>query len=189
MAFFSCSHAHDLGDGKRITAVAALVLALDLLSKVIVFHTLRNHLPIPLIPGFLQLVYGENTGIAFGLFTEYGKILHILTPLAFLALLVILYRQFAGSPLGGLLILIFGFIIGGALGNILNRLYCGYVIDFIDVYYQSYHWYTFNLADSALTIGQVLLIYILLFYSRSQDQPHASTPPNETAIGSESDSA
>ncbi len=181
-----------------ISGIALIVFILDLLTKIWAVSALRSAPPIDIIPGFLRLAYGENTGIAFGLFQNQGYILHILTPLAFIALIVIVYKQFAQMEMGLVYRLIFGLLFGGAMGNILNRLYCGYVIDFIDAYIGSYQWPTFNLADSALTVGEVILVYQLLFRrefsSAVPETENTSTsletkapPPQETHSHSQSE--
>lgn len=146
-----------------ISAIALFVLIIDLGSKSLVIQNLKDQPPVSIIPGFLRFVYAENTGIAFGLFTEHSGWLNFLTPLAFIVLMVILFQIFAHGNMDRWLILIFGLIIGGALGNIIDRMYHGFVVDFIDTYYGTYHWYIFNIADSALTVGEVLLIGKLIF--------------------------
>ena len=146
-----------------IFAIALFVLIVDLGSKSLVIQYLKDQPPLTVIPGFLRFVYAENTGIAFGLFTEHSGWLNYLTPLAFIVLMVILFQIFSKGHIDKWLILIFGLIIGGALGNIIDRMYHGFVVDFIDAYYGTYHWYIFNVADSALTVGEVLLIGKLIF--------------------------
>ncbi|RJP27098.1 MAG: signal peptidase II [Candidatus Omnitrophota bacterium] len=149
-----------------IIAVALSIFVIDLLTKIWAFHSLQPPTCIHIIPGFLRLLYGENPGIAFGLFQDHGGILHILSPIAFVVLLIIVYKQIAEVRMDGWYLVMFSLLIGGAMGNIANRLYSGYVIDFIDVYYQEYRWPTFNVADSALTIGVVILIAKLLFWKQ-----------------------
>ncbi len=147
-----------------ITGIALSVLSLDILTKRWAVKVLKYEHPIEIIPNFFRFAYGENTGIAFGLMQDQGYLLHILTPIAFIVLIVIIYQQFAANFMDRWFIAIFGLLIGGALGNILNRLYSGYVIDFIDFYNLfGYHWPTFNIADSALTIGEVLLFGKIFF--------------------------
>ncbi len=153
-----------------IVLIALAVFVIDLLTKIWAVLYIEDSPPIEIIPGFLRLVYGENTGIAFGLFQNYGGILHILSPIAFVILLVIIYKQLSETPLDMWSLFMFGLLIGGAMGNILNRLYSGYVIDFIDVYIGQYQWPTFNIADTALTIGEVILIGKLLFWRKSAQE-------------------
>ena len=157
-------------DWTWIAVIALVVLIMDLGSKTLVVVYLRDAPPVDIIPGFLRLIYGENPGIAFGLFQDHGGLLHILTPLAFLILIAVVYKQFAEMHMDNFYRVVFGLLFGGALGNITNRLYNGYVIDFIDAYYGSYHWYTFNIADSALTTGEIVLVFKLLFWSHAREQ-------------------
>lgn len=163
-----------------VSGFALFTLILDLGSKVLVIQNLKDQPPVTVIPGFLRFIYAENPGIAFGMFTEHSGWLNYLTPLAFVILMVILYQTFAHGHIDRWMILIFGLIIGGALGNIIDRMYHGYVVDFIDAYYGTYHWYTFNIADSALTVGEVLLIVKLLFGKEIK-----SNPVSERKIDSE----
>lgn len=148
-----------------ITSIAGIVIVVDILTKIWIYAALRGSPPIQIIPGCLRLNYGENTGIAFGLFQEHGNLFHFLSPFAFVILIVLLYKQFAHSEMNLTLRLIFGLLLGGAMGNILNRFYSGYVIDFIEAYIGNHVWPTFNVADSALTVGEVLLVWKLLFSS------------------------
>ncbi len=141
-----------------VFGIAIVVFFFDLFTKIWAVQRLAHQPPIDIIPNVFRFAYGENPGIAFGMFREHGGLLHILSPIAFVVLLVILYKMFAENAMDGWYRLIFGLLIGGAFGNILNRLYLGYVIDFIDVFIGSYNFPTFNIADSALTTGEVILI-------------------------------
>lgn len=156
--------------------IALTVFILDILTKIWAVYRLKYEEPIHIIPNYLRLEYAENTGIAFSLFQDQGQLLNILTPLAFIILIVLVYKQFGGSIMNWGSRIFLGLIIGGALGNILNRLYSGYVVDFIVMYYKTNKWPTFNLADTALTIGEVILIWKILFDSSLMEQ----TPVRET---------
>lgn len=107
---------------------------------------------IELLP-FLNLIYAQNTGAGFSLFQD-GRIFLILVTLAVLYAMY-KYKDYLtkNHPIATALIL------AGALGNLFDRIFYGYVIDFIDLHIGSYHWPTFNIADSALVIG-VILIYM-----------------------------
>lgn len=152
-----------------IAGIAIIVLLADFVTKVWAVFCLKGERPIVLIDGLFQFAYGENTGIAFGMLQDTGILLHIVAPLAFMILIYYVYKTFAEEPLDLWFRLLFGLLIGGALGNILNRLYSGYVVDFIDVFIPipflgfTYHWPTFNIADSALTVGEVILFWKILF--------------------------
>jgi signal peptidase II len=158
-----------------IGSIALAVFLFDLATKYWAAVRLKGRMPIVLIEDVFQFAYGENTGIAFGLFQDQGYLLHILTPIAFIILIYYVYKYFVDSRMDVWFRILFGLLIGGALGNILNRLYLGYVIDFIDVYIHTpwfvYHWPTFNIADSALTVGEVILIAKILFGDMLKEKP------------------
>ncbi len=134
--------------------VAALVVAIDQLSKLWV----RNNLPeIELLPGFLDFIYVKNYGSAFGLLANQTFLLIAITIASLIIILLFLHRL---PSISTLTIVSAGLILGGALGNLIDRLRFGYVIDFIDVHLQNlFHWPTFNLADAAVVIGIFIFIY------------------------------
>jgi len=138
--------------------VALAVLALDQWTKWLV----ERHLPLsavePVFPGF-NLTHVRNTGVAFGLFAEPGG---TSWPLALLgiAALAAVGAYFILAPRNHrLLLTALGLILGGAVGNLLDRLASGAVTDFIDLYAGDFHWYFFNAADSAITVGIVLMAW------------------------------
>ncbi len=162
-----------------VFGIASAVLVFDWLTKIWAVNRLSGKDPIEIIPDVFRFAYVENTGIAFGLFQNYNGLLHILTPIAFVLLIVIVYKQFAELAMDSWYLLIFGLLIGGALGNVSNRILYGYVIDFIDVFIGSYNWPTFNIADSALTVGEVILVVKLFFWKTPQE--HKSEQPESAA--------
>ena len=109
------------------------------------------------IPGFFNLVYATNYGAAWGLFSEYG---HILIALGFLSLLAIylLRRDLELYTIQGQIS--FGLIISGIVGNTIDRLIHGRVIDFLDVDLQFYRWPTFNIADCGIVIGALMYVWM-----------------------------
>jgi len=112
-----------------------------------------------ILPG-LSLHLAVNTGVSFSLFASKGGSSHwVLTTLVaiIVALLVILWRFFSTHSMRSNWA--YGLIIGGAIGNFYDRLYFGGVIDFIDVYYRTWHWPTFNVADMAIACGFIFLIW------------------------------
>jgi signal peptidase II len=137
-----------------------LVVVLDQLSKGIILHTLALHDSIPVLPGIFHLTLVHNTGIAFGFFKEHsGLLLYLISGSLVLLLLwgVRLRRAHWLACLGLALIL------GGAIGNWIDRMRFGAVIDFLDFRV----WPVFNLADSAISIG-VGLYLILVFFKKSE---------------------
>lgn len=135
--------------------VIVLVLVLDQATKMWAFQSLRPLLTIPLVPGFFNLTYVQNTGIAFGMFANEGLLVGLFV--AVLAVLALYYMRgvnWAGWEPN----LVGGCLCGGALGNLLDRLRLGYVVDFFDVHLGSHHWPVFNVADSliCLTVGWIV---------------------------------
>ena len=141
------------------------VLVLDQVSKAAVSATLKMYEIRPIIHGLLNLTRVHNTGAAFGLLAGQPSILRTLFFLgvSLLAMGVVLWMLFRLPPDQKVELVALSLIFGGALGNVIDRARLGEVIDFIDVYYRSYHWPAFNVADSATTIGVMLLLYRLVF--------------------------
>lgn len=133
-----------------LVTIAAVVLAVDQATKALV----RSHLeggPVELPGGFVALEYARNTGAAFSLFPAGGPLLAALAAAISVGILL-MYRRTAGGPL--LLRIAPALVLGGALGNLLDRIRTGFVTDFIDLHW----WPVFNLADSSVSIGVLLLL-------------------------------
>jgi len=136
--------------------VAALVVALDQLSKLWVRTYLELGESLPII-GRLSLTYVKNTGSAFGLLANQTFLL-IIVGIASLLIILLFLRYL--SQVTTLSMVSIGLIWGGAVGNLIDRLRFGYVIDFIDFrLWGSFHWPAFNIADAAITVGVFVLIY------------------------------
>lgn len=146
-------------------ALSALVVVVDQASKWVVSKMLTLHLPVAVMP-HLDLVLVHNPGAAFSLFSEMGGwqrwVLLAVTFVICLFLYNWLKHLDRNETLSSAAIAL---IIGGAVGNAIDRLAYGYVVDFIDVYYEEYHWPVFNVADSAITVG-VLVLFLAAFRSR-----------------------
>jgi len=143
---------------RRFLWIAIVVFVLDQLTKHVAADYLIRHGELKLVP-FLNLSLVHNTGAAFGMLSQasgWQNLFFIaVAMIACVVILLIMQRlRPADAPLAVALML----ILGGALGNLLDRLIHGYVIDFIDVYYGTWHWPAFNVADSAITIGAALLL-------------------------------
>jgi signal peptidase II len=132
--------------------VALAVLAADQVSKAVVRGAVERGERVDLVLG-IDLVNVRNTGVAFSLFSGGGTLLVVLPVLALLVLVAFLLRQ-AHRPLVWLPA---GLLLGGALGNLLDRVREGSVTDFVDLPY----WPAFNLADAAITVGVVVLVLVL----------------------------
>jgi signal peptidase II len=151
-----------LTDPKRRVGRAALLwialtcLLADQASKVWAVLALHRQPPVEILPGFLRLIYATNTGAAFSILSGRTMLLAAFSILVCIGLLVWAWRlpqHEQGLRIG------MGLILGGAIGNILDRLRLGYVIDFIDAHWlYRAHWPTFNVADSAICIGIALIV-------------------------------
>ena len=144
--------------------IAGLVLFLDQATKALVVARFAADTAIPVIPGLFRLVRVENTGMAFGLLNDSpSPLVFVLLTIISAALLgfvaYLLWSNQTPSALGGYGLAL---ILGGAAGNVVDRLARGKVIDFLDFYLGGYHWPAFNLADSAIVVGAGLLVIDLL---------------------------
>ena len=139
--------------------LVAATLLLDRWTKVLIQNRFDLNESISVIDGFFNITYVRNTGVAFGIFSSISSpaksvLLSLFTAGA--AVVVITYS--VRSPVRNrLLQLALGLILGGALGNLYDRLAYGYVVDFLEFYAGSYHWPSFNVADAAISTGVVLL--------------------------------
>jgi signal peptidase II len=139
--------------------VSGLTVLLDQLSKLWIA---TNRPQAVLLPGFLDLVYFENTGAVFGLFHGHTQVFIGLGIASVIAILVFLYYFPPTTTVG---VLSFALILGGALGNLIDRIRLGYVIDFLRLHVQDiFFWPAFNVADAALTVGLLALIYYFYKY-------------------------
>ncbi|HXG34207.1 MAG TPA: signal peptidase II [Bryobacteraceae bacterium] len=142
---------------------AAGVLSLDLATKTLVRARVSPWDTYVVLPGLLNIVRTENRGIAFGLFSDGGgewrSMVLIAVSAAVLAFVASLLWQRGPQP--GAVRVALALVLGGACGNLYDRLVHGAVTDFIDVHLGRYHWPAFNIADSAITIGAILLLVTL----------------------------
>jgi len=152
-----------------VAAVAALVVVLDQLTKYLVVQRFRLHETVQVIPGLFDLTYVRNPGAAFGILAgasgAWRTAFFLTVSVAALAVIITLVRT---SQVRRQLVA-FSLIGGGAVGNLLDRVRFGEVVDFIDWHYRSHHWPTFNIADSAITIGVVLLAIDMLFAGKAEE--------------------
>jgi len=141
--------------------VTLAVLALDQWTKWLVEVHLPHLASVRVIPGFLNFTHVRNTGVAFGLFAARGSDLHAITLslVGALALAVVLVYFWRTPAQDRMLLGALALVLGGAIGNLTDRIAGGAVTDFIDVYVGTYHWHTFNVADSAITIGLMLMAW------------------------------
>jgi signal peptidase II len=148
-----------------VAAVASAVVAVDQVTKWLVRRELAEHDAIPIVPGFFSLTHAANPGGAFSLFSGVDNAFRL--PFFFVAsavaIVALLYfmRQLATDQ-RWLLFALAG-VLGGALGNLIDRIAFGEVTDFLLVYYRSWAWPAFNVADSFITIGVIILVAHAIF--------------------------
>jgi signal peptidase II len=147
--------------------IAAIVFAADQCSKLVVERNLRLHETVQVIPGFFGISHVLNPGAAFSLFISSAyapKALPLFAAVVLIAIFIFLWRSRNGFTYTGLAL---SLIMGGAAGNLTDRLRVGSVIDFLMFKFGSYYYPDFNLADSAIVIGSLLLIAELFFHKEA----------------------
>jgi signal peptidase II len=137
----------------RVAAVTAGVVALDQATKALVRANLARGDSEAVFPG-VEIVHTRNSGVAFGALSGGGAVVTVVIAVA----LVALVAYFATHIRRPLVWLPTGMLLGGAIGNVIDRLRFGQVVDFLDLHAAGWHWPAFNVADSAITIGAALLI-------------------------------
>ena len=150
--------------------ISVAIVLLDQLSKLLVIRSMRLGQSVPILPGFFDLTFVLNPGAAFSLFATLPEwIRHTFFVLISIAaaILIVVYRsryvrenRLASASLS--------LILGGAIGNLVDRLRYGVVVDFLDAHVADYHWPVFNLADSAISVGVTLLLLEMLLEWRRE---------------------
>ena len=162
---------------KYFFLVAALVVLLDRISKWAVSSTLPLHDSITVIPGFFHITHVENTGAAFGLFAEstaQWKVAALVT-FSLVALIIVTILLWKNSHSVSTMTIGLSLILGGAFGNLWDRVVAGHVVDFLDFHIGTYYWPAFNVADSAIVIGAILLVAEILFARPSREAVKSSS--------------
>lgn len=142
----------------RWLGLSLLAVILDQVSKLVVVSSMQLYQSIP-ITSFFKLTYVRNTGAAFSFLSDAGGWQRwFFAGLAIIISMVIAVWLTRLKQHETVLAVALSLVLGGAIGNLIDRLAYGYVIDFLDVYYGSWHWPAFNIADSAITLGVVLML-------------------------------
>jgi len=161
------------GKWQSVSGWLAAIVILDQLTKAIVDRTMALYQSIPIVDGWFNLTYVRNTGAAFGIFAGSAEIFRrpflILISILASGFIITLLKRLAEGERG--LIAALTFILGGAVGNLIDRVFYGEVIDFLDVYWRNYHWPAFNIADSFISIGVAIALFCL--YKHKGDDPFA----------------
>lgn len=137
---------------------AVLVVVADQLSKAVVFGYLSQTQPVIAVTSFFNLVTAWNTGVSFSMLDNLGKYsVHILSGFSILVVIFLCYLLYREK--NRVMQMAIGFVIGGAIGNVIDRIRIGAVFDFLDVHIAEHHWPAFNVADSFICIGALLIIF------------------------------
>lgn len=149
-----------------ILPLAIIIVLIDQLSKVIVRYTLPKGDTFVLIPKIFELTHTENTGAAFSLFTGQVQVLTLISIIA--TIIIVLYLFLEKTPLTGLQIFGWSFLLGGTNGNLIDRLFLGSVTDFFN--FSIINFPIFNLADVFIDAGAIIII-VTNFFSTKDDKP------------------
>lgn len=148
-----------------------VIVLLDILTKAYITSNLFLHESVGVIDGFFNITYVRNPGAAFGFLAGASPVFRSLffgaiTVAVIILIVYYIVKNKAGTSLESFSL---SLILSGALGNLIDRVRFGEVIDFLDVYIGSHHWPAFNVADSAITVGAVLMIADLLLYKKKDN--------------------
>jgi signal peptidase II len=160
--------------------IAAAVILADRASKWLVAQNISLHDSLPVLPGFFRLTHVENRGAAFGLFSDSPSewkvtVLVLFSLIALVVVSVLLWKNSHSMTVTGVGLAL---ILGGALGNLWDRLLDGHVVDFLDFSLGGYHWPAFNVADSAIVVGALLLVTEILFSKPVEEKKPAPAKQN-----------
>ena len=162
-----------LAERRLEVIVSVSVVILDQITKALVRPVLPLHESLTVIPGFIDLTRVHNTGAAFGMLNgvDFPFKTVVLSLVALVALGGVAWYA-ATVPLADRLARIgIAGVLGGAIGNLIDRSRTGYVLDFVDVYWNDWHFWAFNVADAAISVGVVLMILDLLGLGRRASNP------------------
>lgn len=158
--------------------VAGLVVCLDQITKALVDRFMALYESRSVVDGIVRLTYVQNRGAAFGILSDadipyQGALFAAVSLLALAAIGVYAWRLPSGSRLPRVALAL---IMGGAVGNLLDRVRLGHVVDFVDVHWGPHHWPAFNVADSAITIGVTLLLLDILRHPQGASEAAPAGP-------------
>ena len=152
--------------------VTLFIFTLDRISKIYVINIAQTYGQVDIyINKFLTIILVWNSGIGFGLLSfEKQSAYNLITLLILLVNFLILYLGIKSNNFKGF---IFFIILGGSLGNLFDRLYYSAVPDFIDINYNDFHWFIFNVADIFISVGIICLIFVELFFNKEKEKNEA----------------
>lgn len=165
--------------------VLAAIVALDQATKWWIRRTLELHEIRPLVDGLLSLSHIRNRGAAFGILQD-ADLPHqsvIFSVVSLLALAAIAFYAVRLPPEARIPRLALSLVLGGAIGNLIDRVRYGYVVDFVHVYWKQHQWPDFNMADSAITVGVTLLLLDMMRTPEGEGAPKAGIAGTPTPAG------
>lgn len=163
-----------INNKKYLLFLTVIPLIIDIITKNLIKSKLMLYDAVPVIDGFFNIVYVLNPGAAFSFLHDmnesYRRLFFItVTTIAIFVVLYIFAREKSKINTAG-----FALILSGAIGNLIDRIIIGKVVDFLDFYYKTYHFPAFNVADSCITVGVALIIIDMLFFSKKRDNDKKS---------------
>jgi len=157
--------------------LAATVIVADQLTKAWLVSVLAPGESMPIVGDYLRLVHSQNNGALFGLFRESA----LLFGLASIVVIGLIVAYHARSGRSRYMSVALGLLLGGAIGNLIDRLRLGYVVDFVDAGIGNFRWYTFNVADAAISFAILFLIAAALRPSLAGERPEPKQDPRSEA--------
>ena len=154
----------------RVLFVSAVLVLADQVSKTIVVRTMSLYESVPIIQNFFHFTYITNDGMAFGINFPFGYF--IFTTISILLTAFLFWYLWSVRNHSIIIRLGIGLIIAGAIGNLIDRILIGEVIDFLDFMIGDFHWYVFNLADSYVTVGMGLVLFDSIVLEKKRERMH-----------------
>mgnify|MGYP000750661759 FL=1 len=155
----------------RVLFVSAVLVLADQVSKAIVVRTMSLYESVPIIQNFFHFTYITNDGMAFGINFPFGYF--IFTTVSILLTAFLFWYLWSVRNHSIIIRLGIGLIIAGAIGNLIDRIFLGEVIDFLDFMIGDFHWYVFNLADSYVTVGMGLVLFDSIVLEKKREKMHS----------------
>ncbi len=165
---------------RTLSIIAFVILVLDQASKLYVDANFRLHETVPVIRDFFHLTYVRNKGAAFGILADNAVRIPFFITVSILAMFGILWYIKRLRDDQKLAFFSLSLIFSGALGNLIDRIRLGEVIDFLDVFWQRHHWPAFNVADSAITVGVTLLFIEMWREDRNKSTENSTNKHKES---------
>lgn len=151
--------------------ITALIITADQISKSLIKSTMTLYDVIPVIPGFFQLNYITNKGMAFGINLPVG--ISFFSGISLIITCFLVWILWCERKNNLLMRISLALILGGAIGNLVDRILFGEVVDFFDFMIGDFHWYIFNIADSAVTVGIILMLFYSFLFKPKVQPTHS----------------